>query len=63
MKEPGDLTERQRKLHRSVIMAASSTDEQMLMVRVMATRLGCSQADVDTVRDVLLKGHLREKHS
>lgn len=49
-----DLTARQRELHVEVLKMASSLDEQMMIVGVLATRLGCSSADVEAVRAVLL---------
>lgn len=54
------LSQRQRKLHSAVLLGASSIEEQLLIVGVLATRLGCSEADVKAVREVLLSGHTRE---
>ena len=54
------LTQRQRELHAAVLRLASSIDEQMLVISVVATRLGCSTATIEAVRTVLLAGHTRE---
>jgi hypothetical protein len=48
------LTARQIELHTAVVRSASSLDERMMLVGVLATRLGCSSADIDAVRAKLL---------
>lgn len=55
-----DLTARQRGLHAAVIKMASSVDEQLLIISVLAGRHACSEADVRVVRERLLAGHVRE---
>ena len=61
--EPLLLTKRQRALHTAVLAMASSIDEQMMIVTVMAGRHACSEHDVRVVREILLTGHVREARS
>jgi len=49
------LTARQHELHTAVVRAASSIGERLMLVGVLATRLGCSSADVDAVREALVE--------
>jgi hypothetical protein len=51
---------RQRELYAAVRRTASSLDEQLLIVGVLATRLACSEADVKAVRELLLVPVVRE---
>lgn len=54
------LTPRQQALHDSVVLRATSTDEQLLLLITQAGRVGASEKDVRVVREVLLLGHITE---
>lgn len=56
-----DVTARQRDLYRAVRELASSIDEQLMVISVLARRLACSQADIRVVRELLLGGHTKEE--
>lgn len=57
---PNPMSDRQRKLYRAVTAAASHINEQLLMLRVHAYRLGATEADVRAVRQLLAASHSRE---
>lgn len=49
-----ELTARQRELRREVSRFATRLTDQLLIIGVIATRIGCSEADVTAVRESLL---------
>jgi hypothetical protein len=54
------LTARQRLLYDAVVASATHVQERLLMLSVHAYRVGASQADSQTVRELLVAGHVRE---
>lgn len=54
------LTERQRKLLASVALRASTLDAQRLILPVEASRIGASETDVRTIREVLQSGAVKD---
>lgn len=54
------LSERQQRLRDATVRSASAVDEQLMMLRVLSTRLGASESDVRAVRAHLVAHVARE---
>jgi hypothetical protein len=55
-----ELTPRQLELRNAVREFAGQLTDQLMIVGVIATKLGCSSADIAAVREVLLTPFVRE---